>query len=315
MKHFKLKHLIINPFISLFAYLLIYLFSSPAYAQATSFTVSPPRNEISLNPGESYSNDIKITNNNDSPIEVSVNINNFIVTDENGTPNPIIDNNSPYSLILWITYSPNTLKIAPHQFDNLTYTINIPNNAVPGGHYAMFTFTPNAPKNSNLIAVSSQIASLINVVVSGNINEKAILKNLTKNYNFAEDKLNLRTNVYNLGNVHIKPVLYASIYSMDKTFISSKAFPVFNIFPNAGRIYKEEFTIPWWLPGKYTLKIIGSYGKHTLYYTTSFWAVSEKFMLVILLIFIAIATFTAKKIVKKKNKENKTITPLISDLQ
>jgi hypothetical protein len=72
----------------LFATFLICLFAySVARAQQVlPLTVIPPKQEVLINPGEHFSTSVKFLNQGDTPISGTISVEDFVVTDDNGTP-------------------------------------------------------------------------------------------------------------------------------------------------------------------------------------------------------------------------------------
>ena len=121
------------------------------------FTMSPMTQRLSLKPGETYKGSFYIANpeENSSSVTYNIVVQGFYRDEAN---NPIFEDVKGRSQIAdWITInSPETSTIAPNSFDQIFYTINVPENPPAGGQYAAITVV-SAPIN-NTIMISESVA-------------------------------------------------------------------------------------------------------------------------------------------------------------
>lgn len=77
---------------------------------------------------------------------------------------------STLSLASWISFDDASLfTIAPKSKRSISYTINTPANATPGGHYGAIFFNSPDHSNGGTISMNRRIGSLLLVTVPGNI--------------------------------------------------------------------------------------------------------------------------------------------------
>ena len=203
-------------------FLLPIVFSETA--SAAGVAISPPKFEFEADPGQVINAIVKITNHENSPLTFSVSAQDFVSSGESGQPtfiNPE-ENTADISLANWIVINNNEpVTIKSEEKREVPFTINVPQNAEPGGHYGTIFFSPAAPINADgQVAVKQKIGSLILIRVSGKIVEKGELSVfgtydkeiksgdlLKKSSNFFYGKLpvNFVLRYENKGNIHLKP--------------------------------------------------------------------------------------------------------------
>src|SRR3990170_5891864 len=90
--------------IAVFAVLIIYYGKTDAQLSGEGLTISPPITELTLKPGESTTQTIRLTNPTDKIVEVYPKIMNFSAKGEGGEPAffEATDESAKYSLARWI---------------------------------------------------------------------------------------------------------------------------------------------------------------------------------------------------------------------
>ena len=186
---------------------------------AAGITISPPKFEFEIEPGNAVVGEIKIVNDEDRELTLVTNVQDFIAGGETGNPqfiNPE-ENDESISLGKWVQVLESEIIIEPRSKKTVQFTITVPENAEPGGHYGTIFFAP--PAGGGQLSVVQRIGSLVLVRVKGEIKEAGALETygsytLAQNTNFkdaVEKKFYENTPVKfairyrNDGNVHLKP--------------------------------------------------------------------------------------------------------------
>ncbi|MFH0942885.1 MAG: hypothetical protein V1810_01800, partial [Candidatus Beckwithbacteria bacterium] len=193
--------------------LLIFLLSAtPALGQeAVSITAIPPRLELEALPGVTLQESIKVRNDSDSPMAFQVTASDFIVNNNQGTPVAVTEAVSGrWSLASWIGFSPKKILLQPQETTIINLVINVPKNALAGGHYSMITYNPDltgmigGPGSSS--SITQKVGSLIYFNVIGDAVEAANLKEFKVDNFFSHyGPINLMAEIENLGDVHFAP--------------------------------------------------------------------------------------------------------------
>lgn len=113
-------------------------------AEDKGITVSPIKYEIEALPGETVEQEVKFFNTTKSEKTLYLDVVNFEPIGESGYPAPVYDDELPYesSLKMWVELEQTEITVQPvTPVENIAtivkFKINIPQNATPGGHYAM----------------------------------------------------------------------------------------------------------------------------------------------------------------------------------
>lgn len=286
-----------------------------SFAQITrSFTIVPPGIEMSVDPGGYREGTMKVINDSSETLSFTANIKDFIVNDENGTPNilPTGTLDNKYAASSWIGITPSQFTIAPHSKQDLNYYIQVPSDARPGGHYAAVVYKPNTAGSvqGTGATVSTQIGTLFYVGVNGNIKEGAnILKFITNAFQ-EYGPVKLTTQIQNNGDLHVKPIGSVTLYNIFGQRVDTKGLPEHNIFPGGGVRNYENTVGSKIMIGPYTAKLLASYGVKNnlpLSAAVTFWVFPWKIAL--LLVLVIIAAILGYKYMNRKGKTGKDSQP------
>lgn len=143
------------------------LFSFPLLTNA--LTVGPAKLEYQANPGDVISGNLFVFNESDQAITLYPSFEKF--TEKNGERQFIP--NAPTDLSDWFkTASSVTLKAKERR--DLPFTINVPKDASPGGHYAVIWWSatpPAGPGGSKEVAIITRAGILVYLRVAGDVVE------------------------------------------------------------------------------------------------------------------------------------------------
>lgn len=306
------KHTLFHIFSVFFVYFAIFM---PLSAQA--ITIIPPRIELSADPGKTISNSVKIYNEMGSVLTLYTSTANFTAKNgKEGVPEFLSPEDSAYGLASWILIEKGPIIILPSEYKSIDYSISIPQNADPGGHYAGIFFQNGNPEDRSdkpAIGLSSKAGTLVLLEVSGNIIESGELKSFgIKNGKKFFEHLPIEFSVGfgNTGNVHLRPEGSIEITNMfgktvakidvNKRKIGAGA----NILPKTTRHFEEPWgasenissgsELGFWdkikfeqnnfALGRYAAKLNLAYGNknQTIEKTIEFWIFPWQLMLVYL---------------------------------
>lgn len=180
--------------------------SSPVFA----IGASPLRLMLTATPGQTIDGYVNAQNTTDKDVIVNLKKGDFIV-DENESLkfNFEYDENNKYSLLNWIEFTDNDVKVGPRESKEIRYKINIPEDAKSQGYYGTVFVQGNDPlKPSNVpgVGIAANVAQLILLEVNGDdLNRDAQLTNFNIVHNDSiEDKyqVNFEAQMFNNGNTH-----------------------------------------------------------------------------------------------------------------
>ncbi len=134
-------------FSTLFAYniLICTIFFCLSYTAdaAINFTVTPIKYELELDPWESITLPATIKNNGSTSVTMPTATSDFTSRDSTGIPRFVRKSELVFpdqQLSTWITLSESSVTLDPGEEKSIDFTINVPEDAEPGGHYGAIFF-------------------------------------------------------------------------------------------------------------------------------------------------------------------------------
>jgi len=313
---FKKKTRFIAVFIFVFCLLSFVLaLRAQAAFKGEGLTISPPLLELTLKPGESSNQTIRITNPTEKVVEFYPKAMNFEAKGEGGEPSfyESTDETHKFSLARWISFKETKLALTPEQVVEFKYTISVPSDAEPGGHYGVVFFANEPPKsesNTSKVSLGSMVGELVLVRVPGQIVEKGIIEEFkTDKGLYLWGDVNILTRISNIGNVHFKPKGTIDITG----WFGEPAKLIFNeqngnILPDSIRKFENKWKVSGFKLGRYTAEEKLTYGESekNLSARVSFWYIPWwLIVIVVVLILLTITYIWWRKRRKKKGKKSK----------
>lgn len=300
-----------------------------------ALTAIPPRlgddGSLKAAPGEKIQVQIRVRNISEKPVSIVTSAQDFLLDEDGQTPVPIDDTvSNRWSLASWLTISPTEHRIAAKSTVGINVLIEVPEDALPGGHYAMVLHEPGERSvNNNLVienasngsstAINQRVGTLLYVTVEGPINEEAYVRDF-KFPSFSEyGPVPFEFTVENNSDIHITPQMSVEIFNLLGQRIETITIDQKNIFPLTSR----NFTGSWdriWGWGLYKAKLTMSYGSmgSIVVANSSFWLIPLKVLiagLTILLALILSGLAIKKHLQHKKNLEEKRIAELEAQIE
>lgn len=277
--------------------LALTVFFVPVYGHAAegslSVTVTPPLFQLTIGPGESWTSTLKIVNNNPYDVTYYATPMDFEADGEQGKGRflPLIEpisssTHQGATLGYWIDILRDPIVIERGKSGEIPFTVRIPENASPGGHYASILVgtKPGEEEISGpMMRISSFVSSLLFVRIKGDIVERARIREFLSTKRLYETpKADFLLRFENTGNTHLKPqgdiVLY-NMWGKERGKVAiNQANNFGNVLPNTIRKFEfswkgagSSFDI-----GRYSAVVTLAYGednKQNLTARTYFWVV------------------------------------------
>ncbi len=301
---------------------LVFVFTN-AVAEETNtgegLTISPPISEPKIESGESLDQTIRITNTSGRMIEVYPQTMDLKASGEDGRPSfyNAGDSNSKFSLASWISYVPAAIALMPEQVVDFKYTISVPIDAEPGGHYGAVFFVSNPGSTGNgssQVAISSMIGSLVLVEVPGDVTEKGNIVDFGTDSTLylKGNNVNIGTRIANVGNVHFRPIGNIIVKNMFGKQVGNLVFNEQggNVLPESARKFENNWGYNWKNFGKFTANLGIVYGEsgNSLAASYSFWIIPYWLIIAIIFIIIILILTTWLIIRFLRNRKKKKIT-------
>lgn len=272
----KIPHFIVRASIFfVLAFCFAFLTSDFAQAQGGSgITISPVRIEDLVNPGDKLTKTLKVTNSSASPKTLYGFLKDFKSGNESGAPILIEPGSEEGSFLAsWITIPTEGIDFTPGEEKELSFQINVPENAGPGGYYGGVYFGTKPPRlnvdsedKGAGMSIGQQSGALVLLQVKGDVKEEADIRE------FATDKevygtpfeVKFVTRIENRGNVHVKTVGHIRVENMFGKEIA--LIPMNetggNVLPESIRRFEELWSGEMGF-GRYYAEVILSYGTNT----------------------------------------------------
>ena len=290
--------------------------TSKVYAQV-SLVVSPPKVDFKLNSGDTAQQALKITNQTNTPVTVKLSIQDFIVQDDQGTPVKVTpDEAGKYVASPWFHLDRTEFTIQPQKTEVVTVLITTPQDALPGGHYAAVYVEPQGghkPKTTGPKIVS-QVGSLFNITIKGNIKYDAQVKNFQVKRKFMEfGPVDFSATIENLSDTHISPKPSILIKNMLGQTVATLTLDQVNIFPFTSRTVTGTWEKVWGL-GKYQATLSAPYGPGqvataTLFFWIAPWRLISA-IIILLLVLITTYILVRRHLQHKRDKRDEEIDML-----
>lgn len=273
----------------------------PTESDEVGLTAIPTRiggeEQLRLKPGEKRQISLKVRNNSTLSVKVTSLPLDMMVGEDGETPYPLTKveaENNRWALASWITLSPNQHTLKPKELIELTALIEVPKDALPGGHYAMVVHQPvfgtaTAIADQAATGVSQQTGTLVYVVVDGPINEEAFIRNVTFPQLSEYGPVPFSYDVENRSDVHIRPQTSVIITNMLGNTVGNIAVDSSNIFPFSTRHFAGEWDRTWGF-GRYTATLQMSYGSQgsIVVSRATFWLLPLRLMLALLVLLLSL---------------------------
>jgi hypothetical protein len=293
--------------------------ATPNSASGNGLRVSPVHTDLVINPGESKTVDVFITNITSQDATFQVVVNDFTASsDESGNPALLLNDGESaptHSLRQFVSKLSDVTLKAGEQKD-IKVPISIPASASAGGYFGAVRFSAtNTTQSGQNVALSASVASLILVKVPGNFKEQMTIESIdTRSKDkihsiFTSSKdIDAVVRFKNSGDVQEQPFGKITVTKMGgsvvyTTEVNNGEVPG-NVLPDSIR----KFAVP--------LKKIGSFGKYTvrgdfgygkgqsITATTNFYVIPLPVIiaLLVLLVLLIVAIIEIPRLMKRYNR-------------
>lgn len=293
--------------IAIFSSLCVVFFASHIFAKNINngITISPIISKITLNKGETYSGDIYLTNNSPTTKTVALSIDAFRQQGDTNHPKFSSKINSISQAIHWIKIQQNVL-LYPNILKMIPYTVNVPLNASPGGHFISIMASEGGGKNTKIV---QSVGSLIMMIINGKITSTGFINSFSTSNNFyLKNPINFDLKFSNTGNVYYAPFGFITIKNIFGNTISTIEINKnkSDILPESTRLYVTQLKMQNILNeiGIYSATLNLTYGYQGHYVNTvsktTFYMIDYKYILLILILVFLV--YIIKKHVTIKHK-------------
>lgn len=313
--------------------LLVWLLFVPAPADAQgsqSVSVSPTLFEMSASPEQQWRSTVRVINSNPYDLTLSIEPANFRPQGESGQAQFISIDDSGLNnetLAEWIALESSTITIPAERTMEIPFTITVPADAPPGGHFAALLIETSAIGSGaerTQVRTSQVISALIFLRVAGDIVEDGMIREFRPERSVVETpEVTFALRFANRGNVHLQPQGNIKIYNMwgqERGVIPINRQTMFgNVLPESIRKFTFTWSGEWsWADlGRYEAVATLAYGDGERQFTsrsTYFWVVPWRVLggiVLVLTFFVALIVWSVRLYVRRMLK----LAGVTADLQ
>jgi hypothetical protein len=292
-------------------------FASAVFAQgAASVRIQPALFEEMIEPGEIYSSTIRITNLSDAEKTYYFVKKDIRSVDLGGIPTFADEGEETgFEISSWVEMETLSVTLGVGESSVVPFTITVPENASPGGHYGAIFVTLDPPRlRETGTGVGYQVGSILNFRVAGDAVEEARIRQFSTGRNIyrSAEKIDFLINIENLGNVAVQPIGTVEIVN---SFTGRKVGEVPVNVEQRGRVFpfsERKFSPVWeddgFYFGRYEAIASFSYGdtaRKSISSSILFWVLPIKLILsvlggiagLLLLLYVGVRLHIRKKLV------------------
>ena len=265
-------------------------------------TVGPAKMEYSVGPGDVMKTTLFLMNETGEDAAFYPSFEKFI--EEDGKKTFLKDESD---LASWIETEAPVFLLAGEK-KNVPFTIKVPENAEPGGHFAVIWWSTAPPVGGKQVSIVTRAGILVMLRVSGDIREEGRLLSFSTASSkkiFWSFPVGFSVTFKNDGNVHLKPtgeITVKNILGRTKAVVKVNEY-LMQILPGSKRSFDVKWETARFAFGPYKAEISLAYGESQKQVSQSFWFVLIPLKTLIIVIFaLLLVFFILPKGIKKYNQ-------------
>jgi hypothetical protein len=177
-------------------------------AGSESITLSPALSKPALDAGQTYKNIMTVINNGTTDYSFVVYARPYSVTGEQYDPN-YTEVNPQTEAYRWVQFEKTDYELRPGERVQVPYTVNVPEDAAAGGHYAVLFAETQPPKDSGSSVIrKKRVGLLLYMTVSGATKQAGSLKSWEVPTWQTHRPVTSTVRIQNTGNVHFPAMLH-----------------------------------------------------------------------------------------------------------
>jgi len=265
-----------------------------------TLSVSPTLFDMTASPTQEWTSNVRVINANEVPLQIYTDVVNFSPSGEGGQGSlaPVLAEESDgATLAEWITIDEAERLIPAEQTVSIPFTINVPEDAPPGGHFAAIligTRSFDGAGGAAQVETSQVVTALVFLRVAGDIDEAGQIRDFTTSRLISEaPAMDFSIRFENTGNVHLQPqgnITITNMWGRERGVLPINQNSQFgNVLPDSIRKYTFNWTGDWSFAdiGRYKAVATLAYGDQARKFTdrtTTFWVIPWRALLLVLVI-------------------------------
>ncbi len=221
--------------------------------------ISPPNFEISVDPGETVAQQIRVSNRGDTAIPITMQVAGFRPAGQGGQVELTEEEQAEFGILTWTTVDPSEFLLGPGEETAVTFLIDVPEDAPPGGHYMSVLAKVGSAGTAEGVVVGQRIGSLVLLRVAGEVVEQAQVAEIVAPGFAAKGPIDFDVVLKNTGNVHLRPIGEVVVTGTFGGEVARLRLEQRNMLPDSERAFSVTWDTGWNL-GRYTAEYTGVYG-------------------------------------------------------
>jgi len=260
----------------------VFVFAQTA-DESRSITISPFNFELTAEGGDVITNELRVINTSNSTFSVRMEVEDFTAVGDLGEVRVEPAETTSYSLKQWVSFDPASFSVAPGEKQFVRFSISVPDNAEPGGHYgSLLAAITGATGEITGSGVATKVGALVLLSVSGEVREALLVEEFDAPDFQEKGPVPFTIRLANSGTVHVRPVGFVQIANLFGRKVEDVIFPQKNVIPGAKRFLEFAWSPKGFTAGRYTASLVGNYGQTNtpVSAVTVFWVVPWKQLMV-----------------------------------
>lgn len=285
-------------FITIAGLLLTALFGTPLSSNAV--TVGPVKLEYSVDPGQVIEGQMFLMNEEQKTQTFYPSFERF--TEEDGVKVFLKENSD---LSTWFSIA-SSITLSPGDKKDVPFSIKIPENASPGGHFAVMWWSTTPPdKNNQTVSIVTRAGVLVYLRVSGNVVEKGNIHSFySGNRLILSFPVSFTTIFYNDGNVDLTPegsVVISNVFGSERGTLPINSNGA-SILPQSSKSFNAEWDGSGFFFGPYKARVILKYGSSNLTAESYQWIFMFSWYAVLIIALLIVVIFAFPRLIKAYNR-------------
>ena len=280
------------------ALFIVAVFMVPMLVSARGVTLTPLRYSYNAERGDVVNDQITVRNtSSDIELEIIMEKEHMEPTGEAGHVvfREIDEEDEATAEVLsapnWITFEEDEFLLEPGESRDLSFTIEVPENATPGGHYAgIIAGTPAGGVEGTGVGISHRVAATMMIDIYGDAVEELEIADFTTDSGYYEyGPVTFESRFQNTGTVHLRPDASIEVTNFLGDTVAELDVEESAVLPSATRLIETEWGEERLWGGKYKATLTGVYGENGQSLgemTTTFYAFPWKYGLAGLLVVV-----------------------------